>query len=212
MEKSRIELSNSRNSEAITAATRELIKEKGYRQVSVQDICKRSGVSRSSFYSVFSGKDDVLLHMIRSLKEDSERILAHFVTARSDLERIWRLYDTYLNVALEFGPDIMASFLSVDAQSNIGFLQQFYLYNDWFKTLVKSCQRQGIILNTGPAGELVDAAVYSAFGTVLEWCRQKGGFDLRQRSFSAHEAIYNIHPDYRGIWRDMEVKADGENN
>ena len=206
MQKARIELSNSRNSDSITAATRELIKEKGYRQVSVQDICKRSGVSRSSFYSVFSGKDDVLLQMIRSLKEDSERILAHFVTARNDLERIWRLYDTYLNVALEFGPDIMASFLSVDAQSNIGFLQQFYLYNDWFTTLVKSCQRQGIILNTGDAAELVDAAVYSAFGTVLEWCRQKGGFDLRQRSFSAREAIYNIHPDYRGIWRDIDDK------
>ena len=38
MQKARIELSNSRNSDSITAATRELIKEKGYRQVSVQDI------------------------------------------------------------------------------------------------------------------------------------------------------------------------------
>lgn len=204
MKKARTEISNSKNSETITAATKELIKEKGYREVSVQDICQRADVSRSSFYSVFSGKDDVLLQMIRSLKEDSERILAHFVTARNDLERIWRLYDTYLNVALEFGPDIMASFLSVDAQSNIGFLQQFYLYNEWFISLVKSCQRQGIIRNTASADELVDAAVYSAFGTVLEWCRKKGGFDLREHSFTAHEAIYDVTPDYRGLWRSMD--------
>lgn len=204
MKKARTEISNSKNSETITAATKELIKEKGYREVSVQDICQRADVSRSSFYSVFSGKDDVLLQMIRSLKEDSERILAHFVTARNDLERIWRLYDTYLNVALEFGPDIMASFLSVDTQSNIGFLQQFYLYNEWFISLVKSCQRQGIIRNTASADELVDAAVYSAFGTVLEWCRKKGGFDLREHSFTAHEAIYDVTPDYRGLWRSMD--------
>lgn len=205
MKKARTELANSKNAEAISLAARELIKEKGYRGVTVQDICKRSGVSRSSFYSLFSGKDDVLIKMVRSLKEDSDRILSHFVTARNDLERIWWLYDTYLNVARDFSPDIMVSFLSVDAQNDIGFLEQFYLYNDWFKTLVKGCQRQGIIRNSSSPEELVDAAVYSAFGTVLEWCRKKGSFDLREHSFTAHEAIYDVHPDYRGIWRSMEV-------
>ena len=201
MKKARTELANSKNAEAISLAARELIKEKGYQGVTVQDICKRSGVSRSSFYSLFSGKDDVLIKMVRSLKEDSDRILSHFVTARNDLERIWWLYDTYLNVARDFSPDIMVSFLSVDAQNDIGFLEQFYLYNDWFITLVRSCQKQKIIRNTDDAQSLVESAVYSALGIAMEWCRQNGGFDLRERSFRAHEAVYNVHPDYRGLWQ-----------
>ena len=209
MSKARIETGNSKNTAAITLATRELIKEKGYLQVSVQDICKRAGVSRSSFYSVFSGKDDVLIQMIRALKEDSGRILQNFVIARSDLERIWWQYDTYLNVAREFGPDIMGSFLSVDIQGNIGFLEQFYLYNEWFISLVESCQHQGIILNTDSAEALVSAGVYSAFGIVMEWCRSKGGFDLRERSFTTHEASYNIHPDYRDLWRNLDKRRPG---
>lgn len=201
MKKAKTAVLNSKNSESIVLATRELIKEKGYADVSVRDICERAKVSRSSFYSVFSGKDEVIVHMIRSLKEDTAAVLNRFVLAENDLQRIWRLYDTYLDVALEFGPDVMGSLLLVDVQNSIGFLEQFYLYNDWFCPLVKSCQQKGMILNQNDPKALVDAAVYSAFGVVFEWCRGHGSFDLREHSFKSHEAIYNVHPDYRGIWK-----------
>ncbi|MBQ9732718.1 MAG: helix-turn-helix transcriptional regulator, partial [Clostridia bacterium] len=58
MKKEKTAVSNSKNSDAIVKATKELIKEKGYHDVSVNEICQRANVSRSSFYSVFSGKDE----------------------------------------------------------------------------------------------------------------------------------------------------------
>lgn len=192
---------NSKHNERIVAATRELIKEKGYADVSVRDICQRAEVSRSSFYSVFSGKDAVVVQMIRSLKEDASNVLNRIIAAENDLERIWCLFDNYLDVALEFGPDVMGSLLLVDMQEGIGFMEQFYLYNDWFCTLVKSCQQKGIIQNQNNHKGLVDAAVNSAFGIVFEWCRKRGAFDLREYAFADHEAIYNVHPEYRGLWR-----------
>lgn len=201
MKKTKTAVQHSKNSDAIVAATRQLIKEKGYGEVNVRDICQRAEVSRSSFYSVFSSKDDVIVYMIRSLKDDTASVLDRFILAENDLERIWSLYHTYLNVALEFGPDVMASLTFVDMQNSIGFMDQFYLYNDWFCTLVKSCQQKGIIQNQNDPKALVDAAVYSAFGIMFEWCRVRGEFDLRERAFVAHEAIYNVHPDYRGLWK-----------
>lgn len=205
MAKEKTVAANSRNSGKIVAATRELIKEKGYLEVSVRDICQRADVSRSSFYSVFSGKDAVVVQMIRSLKDDVGDVLNHIIAAENDLERIWCLYDNYINVALEFGPDVMGSLLFVDMQNGIGFMEQFYLYNDWFCTLVKNCQQKGIIQNQNRHKELVDAAVNSAFGIVFEWCRKHGAFDLREHAFTAHEAIYNVHPDYRGLWKKQKA-------
>ena len=205
MQKAKTAAVNSRNNEKIVAATRELIKEKGYLEVSVRDICQRAAVSRSSFYSVFSGKDAVVVQMIRLLKDDVGNVLNHIIGAENDLERIWCLYDNYLNVALEFGPDVMGSLLFVDMQNGIGFMEQFYLYNDWFCTLVKNCQQQGIIQNKNNHRELVDAAVNSAFGIVFEWCRKHGAFDLREYAFTNHEAIYHVHPDYRGLWRKQKA-------
>ena len=204
MQKAKTVAANSKNSEKIVTATRELIKEKGYLEVSVRDICQRADVSRSSFYSVFSGKDEVVVHMIRSLKDDVGGVLNRIIAAENDLERIWCLYDIYLNVALEFGPDVMGSLLFVDMQNGIGFMEQFYLYNDWFCPLVKNCQQKGIIQNKNDHKQLVDAAVNSAFGIVFEWCRKHGAFDLREHSFAVHEAIYNVHPDYRGLWRKLK--------
>ena len=203
MNRSKTAVQHSKNTQAIVTATRELIKEMGYSQVGVRDICQRANVSRSSFYSVFGSKDDVIVYMIRALKDDAETVLNRFILAQNDLERIWHLYHTYLNVALEFGPDVMASLLFVDVQNSTGFLDQFYLYNDWFCTLVKNCQQKGIIRNQNDHRMLVHAAVYSAFGILLEWCRSKGGFDLREQAFTAHEAIYNVHPDYRGAWKNI---------
>ena len=201
MKKKKTQVGNSRNSDAILSATRELLKERGYQAVSVRDICQRAEVSRSSFYSVFSSKDDVIVSMIRSLKENTDVVLTHFITAENDLERIWRLYDIYIDVGLEFGPSLMESLLHVDLQNSIGFIDQFYLYNDWFSILVKNCQQKGIIQNKNDHTALVNAAVYSTFGIVFEWCRRNGDFDLREACFTAHEAIYNIHPDYRGLWK-----------
>lgn len=201
MKKIKTAVGNSKNTEAIVNAAKCLIKEKGYQNVSVHDICQRAGVSRSSFYSVFAGKDEVIVYMIRSLKEDTSTVLNRILSADNDLERIWSLYDTYVNVALEFGPDVMGSLLLVDMQKSIGFMEQFYLYNEWFYTLVKSCQQKGIILNRANYSELVSAAVYSAFGIAYEWCRTHGEFDLRERAFTAHEAIYNVAPEYRGLWK-----------
>ncbi|MBR2048727.1 MAG: TetR/AcrR family transcriptional regulator [Oscillospiraceae bacterium] len=205
MAKEKTAVANSRNSGKIVAAARELIKEKGYLEVSVRDICQRADVSRSSFYSVFSGKDAVVVQMIRSLKDDVGDVLNHIIAAENDLERIWCLYDNYITVALEFGPDVMGSLLFVDMQSGIGFMEQFYLYNDWFCPLVKNCQQKGIIQNQNGHKELVDAAVNSAFGIMLEWCRKHGSFDLRKHAFTAHEAIYNVHPDYRGLWKKQKT-------
>ena len=43
----------------------ELFRENGYSGVTVRDICASSGVPSSSFYTVFSGKDDILVHVLK---------------------------------------------------------------------------------------------------------------------------------------------------
>ena len=44
----------------LVAAAMELFNEKGYEQTTVQDICKRAGLSVGVFYHYFPSKSDVL--------------------------------------------------------------------------------------------------------------------------------------------------------
>ena len=45
---------------AIADALLKLMKEKPYSRISVSELCKRAGISRQTFYSLFESKDDVI--------------------------------------------------------------------------------------------------------------------------------------------------------
>ena len=69
----------------------ELLKKEGYENVSVNEICKAAGVSRSSFYNIFSGKNDIIIYMLSFAEWDMENIMSSFLTADNDFERMWML-------------------------------------------------------------------------------------------------------------------------
>lgn len=56
-----------------------LVMEKGYESITVEDICKRANVGRSTFYGHYTGKDDLMRSGFRHLREDLLR-------RRSDVE------------------------------------------------------------------------------------------------------------------------------
>lgn len=49
---------------SITEALLNLMKEKPYSRISVSEICKRAGVSRQTFYTLFESKDNVIAYAL----------------------------------------------------------------------------------------------------------------------------------------------------
>ncbi|MEW5852628.1 MAG: TetR/AcrR family transcriptional regulator [Myxococcota bacterium] len=77
-----------RTRQLLTGALLQLILEKGYEDVSVQDIIDRANVGRSTFYAHFADKEDLLIagmeHLERELVESQRHALA---SGRSPEER-----------------------------------------------------------------------------------------------------------------------------
>jgi len=115
--------------------------------VSVSDICRVAAVPRSSFYSIFAGKDEIITFLLRSLKDDYQSVISEFLGAKNDLERIWLLYDRYLSLAMEFGPDLTGTLFSLELQKSVGVFELFDAFNDWFIKLIGNCQQAGLIRN-----------------------------------------------------------------
>lgn len=85
-----------RNKRAILTAMVELLGQKRWVEIRVNDIVDRADVGRSTFYKHFSSKDDVLLASMRpmlrilaqrggdlSWRADLDRLLVHFWSSRS---------------------------------------------------------------------------------------------------------------------------------
>jgi len=62
-----------RTRQSLSAALMLLIREKGYEELTVQDIIDRANVGRSTFYAHFDDKDDLLLHGLQSLRRALEQ-------------------------------------------------------------------------------------------------------------------------------------------
>lgn len=187
----------SKNTESIVAAALELFKTQGYINVSVSDICRAAAVPRSSFYSIFSGKEDIIAHMLRNLKDDHQSVFSAFLDAKNDLDRIWALYDRYLTLAMEFGPDLTGTLMSLELQRSVGIFESFAAFNEWFVKLIGNCQQAGLIRNKNKPEDIVVLGVRIAVGAVCDWCHSGGSFDLREVALSEHEILYDVPPEYR---------------
>ena len=194
---------NSKNTGKIVSAAMKLFQNRGYASVMVKDICKEAGVSHSSFYAVFTGKDDVLLHVLRGHQDSAEDTMRRLLLAESDLEKLWSLVVKYLSMAESFGPELTGAIFSLELAGKFsvtGAVNEYMdRYREWFLRYVKSCQTAGIIRNQGEALELVPLGAELTFFIVYEWCARQGSFPLRERVFTAMENLYDIAPTYRGI-------------
>ncbi len=189
--------SSSKNTDAIVAAALELFKSRGYAAVSVSDICRAAQVPRSSFYSIFSGKDEIIRHVMRSLKDDKQTILGELLSAKNDLDRIWALYDRYLSLAVDFGPELTGTLLSLELQKPVGLFELYNSFNEWFAALIANCQRQGLIRNKNRPEDIVALGIRIAVGAAYAWCLTGGGFDLRSVAISEHETLYDVPAEFR---------------
>ena len=188
---------SSKNTDAIVAAALELFKTQGYAGVSVSAICRAAKVPRSSFYSIFSGKDEIITHVMRSLKGDQQSMVTEFLSAENDLDRIWALYDRYLSLAMDFGPELTGTLLSLELQKPVGLFEVYNSFNEWFALLIASCQRQGLIRNKNKPEDIVALGIRIAIGAAYEWCLTGGSFDLREVAISEHETLYDVPPEFR---------------
>lgn len=196
-------VANSKNTERIVSAAMELFAQQSYASVMVKDICQAAGVSHSSFYSVFTGKDEILLYILRGYKDDFEGTMRLLLDKDSDLEKLWMLCAKYLSLAESFGPDLMAAMFSLELRGKLDLTLAIHeyadKYMDWFVRFARNCQATGIIRNQGSAESLVPIGMKLTFFIVYEWCISKGVFALRDQAIEALEAFYDIDPAYRGV-------------
>ena len=195
----------SRHSTLIADTAVALFKKNGYENVSVNEICKTAGLSRSSFYSAFSSKRDVIDYVLAKAKTDEAAVLNHFMDAKNDFERMWLLCDRYLDVAYQFGPELTGALMRLELMGELDILRQLHAADDWFIRLMRNCQQTGVILSPEPAERMAPMGVDNVYQVTYDWCRRRGDFSLRRRARIASEIFYNVAPEYR--W--TQAQLDG---
>lgn len=181
----------------ITEQAVRLFRERGYENVSVNDICKAVGIARSTFYLTFSSKKDIIDNMLSDVRLNRDEFFGDFIAAKNDFERMWILCCRYLYVAESNGPEVTGALFRLELMGELNIIDSVHSVDEWFIQMTKNAQAAGVILNSERPEELAPMGVDIAYYTTYEWCKRKGAFNLRQTVRRRAEAVYCVAPEHR---------------
>lgn len=175
----------------------DLFKTYGYNNVSVRQICNAAGVPRSTFYSMYSGKDDLVISIYTVNLDISEKKLEELAHTKNDLERIWAIYSQYIKLAMNVGTEVSAALMIIELNRNVGIYDAMKKVRRYTVALCQNCQEQGLVTNPWPAEQLIPMVSASLNNQVFEWCRCKGEYPLMKNARMTFEALLNVPEKYR---------------
>ncbi|WJH33025.1 FAD-dependent oxidoreductase [Paenibacillus sp. CC-CFT747] len=152
-----------RKRELVIETALQLFIDKGYENVSVDDIIQSTGTSKGTFYHYFSSKEDLLREaggrQLETVRQWADTPPSRVQSLEGHVNRL------FLDLASAIGPNrkLIRSFVTLSLQDNTLFTGR----KDPFRTLYESLQ---VWLPDPRKAELL---VTAYLGTVLIWCAQE---------------------------------------
>jgi len=181
----------------IIEAALALFSKNGYENVTIIDICKKSGITKSTFYYHFDSKESVLDEFIVYSNAYVEENFNKLLSSSDYVEQLWNFYQISGTPVYNAGVEISKQLLI----SNIKKDHNYYTpgeFKEWEteKLLILKAQESGQILNTASPEEIAESLVYAMEGVTLVWCINNGSFDLQEKNRKVFETILMIKPGY----------------
>lgn len=164
--------------EIIRTCAIDMFREKGFKNVTIMQICEAAGVTKRTFYYHFNSKDDLIYGLIDNSGRKAEKLLDALAQKQSNIGILWALMSVYSIDTSNYGPEITRQiYIHALEGTEENFPYSTYLFQTAVKT-VDNAQKEGEIKNTAPPEDLI-FALYHAFRSVaITWASQNGSTDL----------------------------------
>lgn len=162
-----------------------LFSEKGYTALGVDEIIKKTGMTKGAFYNAFGSKEAFLLEALTKYSESNTQRIERKLQSRSDLKAAVQLEQFYLEM--------------LDMQDQIEH---------------KGCLINNMMTELSGINENVTCAINSHFDTIIEnlipiITQGQAEGDLKT-TMSAQEMAELIHSSFYGILNRLKSKGDTE--
>ncbi|MGI6498227.1 MAG: TetR/AcrR family transcriptional regulator [Oscillospiraceae bacterium] len=156
-----------------------LYKSRGYTGVTVHDICTASGLTRSAFYYHFNSKDEILDDYFLSTDIYVTEQLLPALSARSSIEQIYELLQTYLQRTIGAGPALLGQILKRSMDCGVPFCSiRDASVRGLLLSLLGQAQKEGLLRNPTPPDQLLETVFFLSDGVALYWCSKNGKWDV----------------------------------
>jgi len=173
--------------ELVYKAALELMEEKGYREATIRDICKRANVSIGTFYCYFNTKSDVIREIYLSGDKFFLESVAPELEGKSCYDQLRLFVRYYAQINMETGLDTVKVLFNAD---NEWFCQTRPMQNV-LEGIIRRGQASGELRTDWEPGQLVDYFFDLLRGICYNWCVYGGRFDLEARMAGSLNLIFD---------------------
>ncbi|MGM9987756.1 MAG: TetR/AcrR family transcriptional regulator, partial [Bacillaceae bacterium] len=191
--------SNNTKKNIITVAL-QLIKERGYDHVTLNDICKAAAISKHTFYYYFPSKEALLLDFFTIPRDITTSKLSSLLETEHYFDQYWQLLEPMLDFCVESGLEVTKRILIANIGREIGTFSKPEMEHDLMKVemhLIKKAQEAGEIRNPNDPMALLWTAKMQLFGVLSGWCMTNGKFDLKFDLRTGLETTFDVIPSIR---------------
>lgn len=151
--------------QAIKEAFMELVKEKGYNQVTVSDICKKANINRNTFYLHYLDKDDLVGKMLKTAYSTMDNALKEYtITYKTSMRKI-------SEIQIRWGIRNLLSFMESDKELYKTILQDESLngYIDVMAKMLKKHIAELLDISNASGNMIYEYAFSGMFGLIKQW-------------------------------------------
>lgn len=158
----------------------QLIREKGFDKVSVDDIVAACGVAKGTFYHYFRSKDEILVYITRTPYEELKRKFAE-TEGRPALERLKQFILNWYDMADRFAFHFsVSSFRAFQNAEKIDEYSRNDSQMEYGILIIRECLKDAIsneeLQPDAPAEALAHEIMFSMQGSILYRCRHPENF------------------------------------
>ena len=167
----------------------DLFRKNGYENVTIQQICKHSNVTRNAFYYYFESKEDLMSSYFENIPDFTQSLLTSILALPNDWEKLWYIFESHLKLIENEGLSICRAFIKVSLDGNGDFFTQYNISESVSIPLLRSCQNQGLVRNMMEPQKLIYLSTHMIAGILLTWCGKGGNFPLLAEAKNAFNAL-----------------------
>lgn len=165
----------------IVSAAWSLFYDNGYEDTTIDEIIKKSGTSKGSFYHYFGSKDDLLGSLAYLFDEKYEELACGEAVEKNAIDALLYLNrELFAMIENRIDLSLLSRLLSTQltVQGGKQLLDRNRVYFRLLRRIVAEGQARGEITEEMTVGEIVRLYAMTERGLLYDWCLRGGDYSL----------------------------------
>ncbi|KEI00851.1 TetR family transcriptional regulator [Clostridium botulinum] len=156
----------------------ELMKTKGYDNVTIQEICKKAGVSVGSFYHYFESKNDIFIELYKIADDFFYDTIKGKLSSENTINKIIEYFNYYAEYNEKMGIDMMKQLYN---SNNKMFITKGRHMQTVLDIIIEQGQKNNEVTTEMTPKQITKFLFVLMRGIVYDWCLHDGEYDLKEK-------------------------------